>query len=496
MLINKFIKAHRFTEHPFSKVAAEKEDLLDMYFVEPRYFSEALGDANHPKSYVVFGPRGGGKSAVRSMIERYCDSESEVQDIGGRVLSITYDDFTALRLGQINTITLSDHINEILKRGVSKLAVCLVERGIIGEHMPLESRGLLRWYIDEYMSDLSRIELDSIIKSLESRNDKMKALLSNAMEMYNVLISVLKLERVEPKTPTDTPRQKRDAISSIHIMETFTKLASTFEYEAVYVLVDKVDETDSTGGNSYKAARLVSPMLTNIRLLEIDRGAFKFFLWENVKSHFGEELRTDRITMKPTEWSDADLQRMFLRRIAAYSLKKASVESLFEASIQNKIIKLLVSLSFKSPRDLNRIMESIFAEAAVDATPDDLKINWSSIKQGINRFSTDRVYDLYTQEVVNRILRLEKEIFTISDVAATFKVTGGKDLGEDIPDKTATNKARNIVEKWKGKGLISQVESGFQIDKTGRRRPVNQYGILDPRVIYLIDPVKYLESIE
>lgn len=496
MLINKFLKKHYFIEHPFSKVAAEKEDLLQHYFVEPRYFSEALGDPKHPKSYVIFGPRGGGKSAIRSMIERYSDSEADIDDIGGRVLSITYDDFTALRLGQLNTITLTDHVNEILKRGVPKLAVSLIERGIVDEAIPVESRGLLRWYIDEYMTDLSRIELDSILRSLESKSDKIKGLMTNILEMYNVLVNVLRLEKVEPTSPTDAPKQHRNSISSIHVMETFTNLASDLGYEAVYILVDKIDETDYTGGNSFKAARLVQPMLTNIRLLELERGAFKFFLWENVKSHFGQELRSDRITMKPTEWTDAELEKMLLRRIKAYSFGKASIDTLFANDIKDKVIRLVVNLAFKSPRDLNRLMESIFAEAAVEATDADFKIGWEAVNQGISRFSTDRSNDLYTQEVVNRVLRLGKYIFTISDVAATFRITGRRDTGEDVPEKTATNKARNVVEKWKSKGLVTQIESGFQIDKTGRRRPVNQYGIVDPRIEFLIDPVKYLAAME
>jgi len=496
VLINRFLRLHNFIEHPFAKVAGEKEDLLKLYFVEPRYFSDALGDANHPKSYVVFGPRGGGKSAIRSMIEHYCNTNDLEEDIGGKVLAITYDDFTSLRLGQLNTITLTDHVNEILKRGVAKLAVSLVEDGIVGENMPAESRGLLRWYIDEYMTDLSRIELDGIIRSLETKYERIRPLITNIMEIYNTLISVLQLERIEPSRPTDTPKHRRDSISSIHVMEVFTKLASDFGYKSVYILVDKIDETDYTGGHSYRAARLVSPMLTNIRLLEIERGAFKFFLWENVKSHFGQELRADRITMKPTEWTSEELETMLLKRIQAYSVGKASIESLFKEDLHANITKLLVNLAYKSPRDLNRLMEAILAEAAVEATEDDIKISWTAVKLGLNRFCIDRSNDLYGGDIVSRVLRLGKSVFTIADVAATFKITGRRenDGTDDIPDSTATNKARNVVEKWKATGIIAQVDSGFQIDKSGRRRPVNQYGILDPRVIYLLDPERYLSD--
>lgn len=497
MLINRFIRLHNFTEHPFTKVAGEKEELLQLYFVEPRYFSEALGDANHPKSYVIFGPRGGGKSAIRSMIEVYTNTEKFEDDIGGKVLSITYDDFTALRLGQLNTITLTDHVNEILKRGVANLALSLVEQGLVGDDLPVETRGILRWYIDEYMTDLSRLELDSILRVLESKNEKIRNLISNVMEIYNTLISVLKLERVDPSKPTDVPKTKRDAISSIHVMETFTKLAEDAGYKAVYILVDKIDETDYTGGQSNKAARLVHSLLTNIRLLEIARGAFKFFLWENVKSHFGEELRTDRIKMKQTEWSDKDLERMLVGRIGAYSLKRATIDTLFKDEIKNEIISMLVKLSFKSPRDLNRLMESIFAEAAAEATDDDYKIGRHAVMQGINKFAEERSEELYGNEVVSRVVRMNKQLFTIPDVAATFKITGGREASEveETSDRTATNKARNVVGKWKSCGIIEQLESGIQSDQSGRRRPLNQYAVIDPRVVYLMNPDSFVRQL-
>ncbi|GAA3410796.1 P-loop ATPase, Sll1717 family [Paenibacillus hodogayensis] len=496
MLINRFLRLHNFTEHPFTKVAGEKEELLQLYFVEPRYFSEALGDANHPKSYVIFGPRGGGKSAIRSMIEVYTNSEKFEEDIGGKVLSITYDDFTALRLGQLNTITLTDHVNEILKRGVAKLAFSLVEQGLVGEDLPVESRGLLRWYIDEYMTDLSRLELDSILKALESKSEKITNIISNVVEIYNALISVLNLERIDPSKPTEIPKARRDAISSIHVMETFTKLADDAGYKAVYILVDKIDETGYTGGQSNKAAKLVHPLLTNIRLLEIARGAFKFFLWENVKSHFGEELRTDRIKMKPTEWTDNDLERMLIARIGAYSLKRATIDSVFKDEIKAEVITMLVKLSFKSPRDLNRLMESIFAEAAVESTDDDYKIGRNAVIIGIRKFAEERSEELYGNEVVNRVVRMKKQVFTIPDVAATFKITGGRETSEveTTPDKTATNRARNVVVKWKACGIIEQLESGIQTDHTGRRRPVNQYGVIDPRVVYLMNPDSFMRQ--
>lgn len=492
MLLNRFLRLHNFTEHPFNKVAGEKEELLQLYFVEPRYFSEALGDARNPKSYVIFGPRGGGKSAIRSMIDLYCDDAKYEADIGGKVLCITYDDFSSINLHQLNTITLTDHINEILKRGVPKLAVSLVEREIVGDSLQEQTRGLLRWYIDEYMSDLSRLELDSIVRMLKVDSKKIQSLISDIINLYNTIISVLKLEQIKPVQPVDSPKAKRDSISSIHVMEVFARLAAEVGFDAVYVFLDKVDETDFTGGNSQKAAKLVAPMLTNIKLLELNRYAFKFFLWENVRTHFGAELRADRIAMKTTEWSIPDLEMMLERRVQAYSLKRTTLVDLFEPEIQHRIKGLLINLAYKSPRDLNRLLEAIFAEAAPEATEENYKISWKAVISGFNRFSVERANELYGSEIVKRLLRLRKTTFTIAEVAATFKITYSK----VIPDHTATNQARNIVEKWKASGVIQQVEPVIQEDKNGRRRSVNRYSIIDPRVCYLANQESYLAKFD
>ncbi|WP_088834812.1 P-loop ATPase, Sll1717 family [Paenibacillus tyrfis] len=497
LLINPFIRLHNFTEHPFTKVAAEKEELLELYFVYPRYFSEALGDARHPKTYVVFGPRGGGKSAIRAMIAVYASSKQHLDEAGGRVLSITYDDFTSFSLGQLNTISLTDHVNEILKRAVVKLTVSLVDQGIIGDNLPSESRGLLRWFIDEYMTDLSRLELDNILRALESKSEKVKSLITNAIELYNTVISALNLEQIRPTEAVSEPKNTRDAISSVHVMEVFTRLVCGLGFDAFYVLVDKIDETEYTSGDSSKAAQLVRPILTNIKLLEIDQLAFKFFLWDNIRSYFGEELRDDRITMKPTEWSNEELEQMLRRRINTYSQNRTQLEDIFSDDLLPKVANILVSMAYRSPRDLNRLMESIFAEAALAATTTNYRIDWSSVNVGLEKFSVVRSNKLYTEDIVNRVLRIKKPVFTVSDVAATYKITSGQDEEESpdqIPNQAARNSARKIVDKWVKSGIIKQIEPLTQVVVT-RRREVNQYQIVDPRVLFLLLGEGYLKSL-
>jgi hypothetical protein len=58
-----------FNLDPFAKNNADEEDRLKSYFIEPPFFKAVYGDLASPKSAVVFAPRGGGKTALKRMLE-------------------------------------------------------------------------------------------------------------------------------------------------------------------------------------------------------------------------------------------------------------------------------------------------------------------------------------------------------------------------------------------------------------------------------------------
>lgn len=423
------------------------------------------------------------------MIEHYCSSPDCVDDTGGRILSITYDDFSALNLRSVSSISLNDHVNEILKRGVPQLATAIAEQVADGRQLRDENKGLLRWYVDEYLSDLSRLQLDSVLKTLRTKSQVLKDLFTDATQLYNTFIKVLQLEEISPTKPVDEPRAKRSAISAIHVLTVFVRLAREFDYTAVYVLVDKVDETEATAADSKKAAVLVTPLLTNMKLLELEGFAMKFFLWENIRDKFGQELRTDRVTMKNIEWSPDELTLMLEKRVLAYSNNETEWHGLFAPNLRDKVMSLIIRLAYKSPRDANRLMEIVFAEAAPDSTSEEYQIKSAALTRGLDEFSKTRAHELYTPEVVEKIAKLKMVSFTIADVAATYKITSS--TIDDVPNQTATNRARNMVEKWKTSGVIRQGDPVLRHNSKNRGRSVNQYSIVDPRVIHLVDQ-KYI----
>ena len=103
-----FFQGLGFEENPFASTNADEEERLPDYFVPPPYFPSVFGDPKHPKSFFVFAPRGGGKSAQRRMIENRCAEE--------HVLGITYDQFEFPSLTAASEATLHDHLQQIVRK--------------------------------------------------------------------------------------------------------------------------------------------------------------------------------------------------------------------------------------------------------------------------------------------------------------------------------------------------------------------------------------------
>ncbi len=74
-----------FVVDPFAKTNADEEELLKSYFIQPPFFKAVYGDLVTPKSAVVFAPRGGGKTALKRMLE--------LSSLSDNFLCVTYNQF-------------------------------------------------------------------------------------------------------------------------------------------------------------------------------------------------------------------------------------------------------------------------------------------------------------------------------------------------------------------------------------------------------------------
>ncbi|HED00389.1 MAG TPA: hypothetical protein ENN18_08400, partial [Proteobacteria bacterium] len=78
------------------------------YFVPPPFFDAVVGDAGTPNASIVLAPRGGGKTALRRMVEEAARDH--------RFLAVTYDRFEFSSGEKISNITLQYHLRNIITR--------------------------------------------------------------------------------------------------------------------------------------------------------------------------------------------------------------------------------------------------------------------------------------------------------------------------------------------------------------------------------------------
>jgi hypothetical protein len=118
-----YVLLHNLGFHvdPFAKTNADEEELLKSYFIEPPFFKAVYGDLATPKSTVVFAPRGGGKTALKRMLE--------LSSLTNNFLCVTYNQFNVAGLS-LKAIDLKYHCQNIARLLLVAILSATVERGI------------------------------------------------------------------------------------------------------------------------------------------------------------------------------------------------------------------------------------------------------------------------------------------------------------------------------------------------------------------------------
>ncbi|NJL55310.1 hypothetical protein HC928_09095 [bacterium] len=86
-----FIRARGFSRDPFATTTAEQEkEFLPSCFVRAPWFNELVGDPRQPHTFLLFAPRGYGKTSHRVELKRIL-----TEDHAALVLELT--DFNTLQ---------------------------------------------------------------------------------------------------------------------------------------------------------------------------------------------------------------------------------------------------------------------------------------------------------------------------------------------------------------------------------------------------------------
>jgi hypothetical protein len=254
------------------------------------------------------------------------------------------------------------------------------------------------------------------------------------------------------------------------VLEDFQTLAAMTPHlglDAWYILIDKVDEDEHTDSDAGKAARLVLPLLKNLRTLETPYVAFKFFLWNQLRAILTEEaVRFDKIRNVEMSWTDAELREMIKRRVHVFS--RGKVKDLTEiVDAGESVYPVVIKYATSSPREIVQVLDAIFSEHARHSTTETgAMITADSVARGLDQYSLKRVRDMYPPETIRQILRLPKVLFASSDIQTAFRKSKGV--------------VSTKINYWLDNGYIKRVSDTQSIKDPSKT--VYQYEVSEPRI--------------
>lgn len=456
-----FTERHGFKSDPFSSTNAETEEELQDYFVPPPYFATVLGDPKAPVSNVVFAPRGAGKTAQRRMIEE--ESVGQAQ-----FLCLTYDSFDTGGTGVLSNPTLEAHLVEVSRL----ITVGILERLTApGEADKLDRRDkeVVKAASELFLARLSALEYERAIKSVKSAGQRA----GDFWRQYGGVVAagvaaLMKRAGLDPVSlPDDLQATALSPDGSARFFYgELLRIARRLGWRAVYILVDKVDETPTTSTNADAAFNLIRPLLVDLPTLETPGAAFKFFLWDQTEQSFRlGGGRPDRMQVVTLNWSVQELELMLTRRLRSFS--DGAVETFNSMLCPDAKIdahKLLAYLAHGSPRDMIRMAATIIAEQTRHSGSAAC-ITEHSLLQGVQNFSLQRSQELYPQFLPD-LQKVGQPTFTINGISSdVFRFT--------------TQAGRSKVQKWQNSGAVDKIAE--LANPSGR--PTYLYGIVDPRLV-------------
>jgi hypothetical protein len=351
--VERLLQRLRFRDNPFGLREADREDLkrLASYFFEHPIFFDVLGSTDNLESVVLLAQRGAGKTTFRQAIQFYCRSEHQtVED----VLDVAYIDFTRpinIALDRRKEVDISLHVEEIIRCAVERLLEDLDEIRIRNyEALPGGQLATLKAYIDRYSQLLNPNDYGATIHMLLERIAR-----HNQFQLgvdTSLLLSVSG-EEIASQLPeflqpiarwlVQLNRQPSRALannSHQQLVREFLNLIVALKYKAMYVLVDRLDET-SMLATPEQVVQFIRPLLTDLKLLDEDNLAFKFFLPQHLAEYIAGKLdfRSKRLSIRHLAWTEEDLYLLLARRLQSSTRANVSSMQIFcEPSLASRTV--------------------------------------------------------------------------------------------------------------------------------------------------------------
>jgi hypothetical protein len=454
-----------FHSHPFVHTNADEEKLLEEYFVPPPFFDGVIGDPANPSPAIVLAPRGGGKSAQRRQIESWSP--------GHRVLAVTYDRFEFGVAQAISDIGLPYHLRNIITRILISYLSYLSEYPDTVAQLSKEHKQALSLFVHTYLGSMSGGELQEILKGLRGLPERFRDFWSRHVGILEFAVNaILKQYKLDAIDLPDVRHEEKKLIETYkYQLETLIVLVRQLDFASIYILVDKLDETELTGNDAEKTYQLLRPLVKDLELLGMNGYGYKFFLWDRIYEYFQKDARPDRVSQFNLEWSRRQLESVLSRRISAFSGGRvASFQMLMSEHPGFAVDSVMCLMANRSPRNLIRMCERVLA-AQAELNPLARAITPTALDRGILSYSETIVAEQYGNDTVKDLQRVGREAFTINYLASNIFKTAHE------------NTSRNKVTAWSKAGAVAQLGT---VAVVGARRPLNFYYIADPAMIRLV----------
>ena len=287
-----------FSASPFEQYVAENEpDILD-YAVVPPYFAVAKKRALTPSTHLLFGARGGGKSATRLATEREL---WRLHADGVTVpLAVPYIDFTRVLDGPpIHDASPDSLLKELAFRVVETLLLWISDQNDAADKVELlepDELNLMVVLVQAFylrVSDANRRISQHQAMTILRQNWQSRTRIwthrkwSAIVELVSTISSGLSEKYANAdgvKSQVADLFDDAGAVASgTALLAKLVEVARIFGFSGISVFVDKVDEHPLTQNSPEASARLIFPLLAHIQRMEVEGLGWQFFLWDRVK---------------------------------------------------------------------------------------------------------------------------------------------------------------------------------------------------------------------
>jgi len=382
--------------NPFGVNEADREPFVPECFVDPGVYDTVKND---PHTTLVFAPRGGGKTALRVMLASDC---RPIQPLAAsprsQTLAVTYSDFDpALKACDYDLarLTAGHHVDKILRDACSTLLDALWQDPALIAALSPPDRSLLNGYCQQFNPTL--LEADAACRRLQSACPEIEipwpilrpAVAEKRLGALLRGFSLTPALRLYVELVDDTPEPLASSDSPVTLLSGFAQLVQRTGLQAVYILVDRLDEKLLTFRDPRKLAALIAPLVADLPLMEIPGLAFKLFLPREAREAILPFVRTERLAHTKPEpsraleviWDNERLRDLLRLRLQVYSNDKVqSLGKLCEDALASRIEDEMIEMADGSPRRLLQLGAALL-ETHVALSPRKRTITEAAWKQ-------------------------------------------------------------------------------------------------------------------